>query len=161
MITKDRLQELFTYSNGSLVWRVSTGRVKAGDIAGTLGSGGYTYIRVDKAQHLAHRLIWLYHNSELPDAEIDHINGARTDNRISNLRNATSAENSKNQKTRKNNSSGIMGVSWVKSASKWRARIKVERKELFLVLYDDFFDACCARKSAEKKYNFHPNHGRA
>ena len=39
--------------------------------------------------------------------------------------------------------------------------IKVNRKDIYLGRFDKFEDAVAARKKAERKHGFHPNHGRA
>ena len=43
---------------------------------------------------------------------------------------------------------------------KWAAAIYVNGKLIYLGGYKKIFDAACARKSAERKYGFHLNHGR-
>lgn len=44
-----------------------------------------------------HRVIWYYFNGEIPEGmEIDHINGNKQDNRLSNLRCVTHSENMNN-----------------------------------------------------------------
>lgn len=91
---------------------------------------------------------------------IDHINGNRTDNRWFNIREVSQAENSKNQKVYKNNTSGVPGVRWIKDKNKWGSRIRHAGKVHSLGHYQCFFEAVCAKKSAELRYGFHENHGR-
>lgn len=107
----------------------------------------------------AHRIIWLYQYGEFPANEIDHINGNGLDNRIVNLRAVTTAENAKNQLRYKNNLSGVTGICWSARKSRWIAQIGLEGKVLHLGTFGDFFDAVCVRKSAERNYGFHQNHG--
>lgn len=59
-----------------------------------------------------------------------------------------------------NNNSGLHGVSWCNTRNKWRTRIVVDHKEIFLGRYDNLLEAACVRKSAELEYGFHINHGR-
>lgn len=111
--------------------------------------------------YFAHRLLWALEFGSWPDGEIDHINGSRTDNRISNLRCVTSLENARNLARPRNNTSGVIGVSFRKSANKWYAYIRVHETMISLGFFDEFQDAVRARKAAERAYGFHPNHGRA
>ena len=70
-------------------------------------------------------------------------------------------ENNKNMIRRKSNGTGISGVSWEPDRGKWVSYIGVNKKRhLKLGRFTSFFDACCARKSAELKYDYHENHGR-
>ncbi len=129
--------------------------------SGWITDNGYRIIGFKGTKYRAHRLAWLIIYGEFPENDIDHINGNRDDNRISNLRSVTRSENLKNQKIRSDNSSGVIGVSWGRSNSKWHVRIKSDVKYLYLGSFFDFFEACCVRKSAEVFYGFHVNHGRA
>jgi hypothetical protein len=61
--------------------------------------------------YLGHRLAWLYMVGVWPDDEIDHWNRDPSDNRFTNLRDATHAKNGFNSGKRSNNSSGRKGVS--------------------------------------------------
>ena len=94
------------------------------------------------------------------DCQVDHIDGNRKNNSISNLRVVSNMENHRNMKRSKSNKSGITGVSFHQRDKLWLSSIKVNYKTITLGCYKDFFLACCARKSAEIKYGFHANHGR-
>lgn len=107
-----------------------------------------------------HRAIWHLVTGELP-LHIDHINGNGFDNRWINLRSVPQKENLKNRQIPINNSSGVIGVAWMPKAGKWRAAIQIDYKSISLGHFDVFEDAVAARKAAEAKYGFHPNHGRS
>ena len=51
-----------------------------------------------------------------------------------------------------NNTSGVTGVTWVKQAQKWRARIMIDYKSIVLGSYINKEDAIQTRIEAEKKY---------
>lgn len=161
MITQSRLKEVLRYEpeTGLFYWAVKKGPAKAGDVAGTPHHLGYVCIRVDGIKHQAHRLAFLYMAGRWPDADIDHINHARSDNRWRNLREATRAENAKNASRYSTNSSGHHGVSWRAREKSWIARICVNGTHIHLGTYPDAASAIAARKKAESKYGFHPNHG--
>jgi hypothetical protein len=131
-VSLPRLRQVLDYNpiDGVFTWKERlSNRVSVGDVAGTLGQNGYTYIRFDGYMVLAHRLAWMYVHGEWPDKAIDHINGDRNDNRLSNLRLANSSENAINGKVRSTNKSGYRGVSWDKGKSKWVARLVKDGKQ--------------------------------
>lgn len=71
----------------------------------------------------------------------------------SNCRFITRKYNCRNRRVRKGSSTGISGVTFDKKSGKCRSVITVETgKKKSLGYFDDFFQACCARKSAENKY---------
>lgn len=63
---------------------------------------------------------------------VDHANGDGLDNRRANIRFATHSQNIINRRMQCNNTSGYRGVGWQKQERKWRARIQVEGKVIFL-----------------------------
>lgn len=133
----------------------------AGNEAFTTNNGDrYKKAKIFRKKYFAHRVIWAMVYGTWPKLEIDHINGIRSDNRLSNLREVTRAENAKNLKRSRNNTSGVIGVSWNNKSKKWYAEIVVNCKIKRLGYFDNIKDATFARKEAEKKYGFHPNHGR-
>ena len=177
MLTQERLKELLTYNpiTGVFTWKPRKGEKSfntrlAGREAGSVQNRGNgrkgvrIKIRVNNKFHFAHRLVWLYVYGKFPDNEIDHINGNPLDNRLCNLRDVDRALNCRNLTIRTHNKSGLHGVWFSKKSGRYVVRIgdnhPTRKGSKFIGSYLNFFDACCARKSAELKYNYHPNHGR-
>ncbi len=162
-ITQERLKELLHYDpeTGVFTRKTRTSNcVSIGDIAGnTRKKDGYHVIRVRGGRYPAHRLAFLYMEGDFPTHHVDHINHIRHDNRWCNLRHVKRDDNLKNRTLQKNNSSGINGVHWHKCKNKWAVAIGVNKKKVYIGTFMSFFDACCARKSAEVMYGFHANHG--
>lgn len=98
---------------------------------------------------LAHRLAWRIYHGTWPERDLDHINGVRHDNRISNLRLATPSENSANCKIYKTNSVGYKGVRKSYNGG-YIARVQHNNKRHYLGIFDTAEDAYKAYKSASK-----------
>jgi hypothetical protein len=136
---------------------------RLGKVAGFIDSGGYRQIVVDGQGWLGHKLVWLFVHKEwvpYPEYEIDHVNGKRADNRIQNLRKVTKSANQRNSSMRVNNKSGVHGVNWVKSKRRWVARIWDGPRHVFLGQFKELSDAALARAEAERRYGYHPGHGK-
>lgn len=157
MLTEDRLREVLRYDHesGVFTWLVRLAdNVKAGTEAGCIAKTGYRLIAIDKRQHRAHRLAWLYVYGSFPAAQIDHINGDRGDNRIANLRPATNAENNRNVGARANNTSGFKGVSFFKKTGRWKAQATINGKNKHIGYYASPEEASAAYEAYVK-----PHHG--
>lgn len=81
----------------------------------------------------------------------DHKNGNGLDNRRDNLRPATRSQNCGNRRTVVNKS-GFKGVSWASKDKKWRARIGVSGKALFLGTFATADEAAHAYDAAALKH---------
>ncbi len=91
----ERLAELFRYDHetGELIRRLPVycgknyrlEKYKTGEVVGSKMLCGYLSCQIDGASYYVHRIIWKLVYGEDPEDEIDHINGNREDNRLSNL----------------------------------------------------------------------------
>lgn len=80
----------------------------------------------------AHRVAYLYMAGGWPRADVDHVNGVRTDNRWDNLREASRSQNCANTRIHRDNKSGFKGVVWSEPRQKWQARICVDGRTICL-----------------------------
>ena len=101
----------------------------------------------------AHRAAWAIHYGEWPKDQIDHVNGIKTDNRISNLREASQSENKRNTRTYSNNKCGLKGVHWHKINKAWVARIGYMGRQISLGKFETAEDAHQAYCEAAKFYH--------
>jgi hypothetical protein len=96
-----------------------------------------------------HNAIWEYYNDPIPDGyTVDHINRDTLNNQLSNLRLATDSQQAQNRRLRSDNTSGYRGVGWNKGARKWRARITVDGKVIFIGDFADKEEAARAYDAA-------------
>lgn len=116
-----------------------------------LNSGGYYIVNLwkneKKKTHYVHRLIaqaFLEDYSE--DLQVDHIDGCRNNNQISNLRMVTCQKNQWNHTKAK-------GYCWHKNKGKWYARIALNSKNKNLGFFDTEQEARDAYLEAKKIYH--------
>lgn len=136
-LTQAELQRHLAYeaSTGKLVWILpARGRV-VGAEAGYVRPDGYRMVRVHWEKYLAHRLVWLHATGGWPPKFIDHINGDRSDNRISNLRLADHSTNGMNRPPQINSRWG-RGVSKSPTEGRWIAEIKNNGVKTYLGSFD-------------------------
>lgn len=94
---------------------------------------------------------------ECPE-QVDHDNHVRDDNKWVNLIPSNYTENGKNHPKTRRNKTGVVGVSQ-RPDGKYVARIYVNKKHVFLGAFSTSHEAQEARKVANIKYGFSPNHG--
>ena len=149
MLTADNIKSVLDYNpdTGVFVWKINASwRVRAGDIAGAINSEGYVTISYKRKAAKGHRLAWLYMHGDCP-AMLDHVNGDRADNRITNLRPATASQNMWNKKLNPISRSGYKGVServgpkWNGKAKRIIATISINGKRKHLGLFPSAEDA--------------------
>lgn len=125
----------------------------AGKLAFTAKNQGYHRGKIDGVHYSAHRVIWKMATGEEP-ASIDHINGDRADNRLSNLRACTHAENCRNYAKKPVGSSKYRGVCWVKRDNSFAASISIGNgKKLSLGHHQEEINAARAYDKAAREHH--------
>lgn len=105
-----------------------------------LAKNGYAVTRRNgKVEHI-HRIIL----NVRPGMYVDHINGNKLDNRLSNLRECTNSQNNMNKPS--------LGIIFDKRRAKWVAYIVANKTRHYLGQYEKKEDAITSRRKAEKKY---------
>jgi hypothetical protein len=124
---------------------------------------GYNGIRIDHALILVHRMIWVLYYGEWPKHELDHIDGDKANNAISNLRDVTKSGNMRNQNLRCDSTSGFPGVHFCKDKASrpWVARIGVGGTWKTLGYFSTKEEAIACRKREQGRFGFSDRHGRA
>lgn len=182
-LTVPVLREILSYDaeTGDLTWKARSAHLFKDGVRGVSAesrartwnarySGRKTFVSKHPCGYLAgavfgvsvlsHRVIWALVYGRFPENDIDHINGIRTDNRLSNLRAVSRSENLKNAKVRCTSRSGVIGVGWHSKNKKWRAYVNDGNRHVSLGYFHNKQDAIDARAAASVEYGFHPNHGR-
>lgn len=150
---------IYNQETGLFTWRQRPDRTDgwnrnyAGKIVTSCSGNGYRTIRIGGSVVLQHRAAWAYVYGAWPNKNIDHINGAKDDNRIENLREATQLQNVFNFGVKKHNSSGFKGVTWQKHANKWKAMMRISGKQRHLGYFKTKEEAAAAYAEAAKRYH--------
>lgn len=180
-ITPEMARELLEYdpASGALKWKRRDSSLFADTTFGgreglakawnKMWAGKPAFRKIDKDGYLAgkifaksyqaHRVAWAVYYGEWPDGQIDHINHDPTDNRLENLRVVSPVGNGRNKRLPSNNKSGTPGVSWDEKLQRWRCYIGVGHKNVYVGRFKTKEAAVEARKLAEHRFGFHPNHG--
>jgi len=85
------------------------------------------------------------------DKQVDHVDHNGLNNRKSNLRLCNQSENSRNKRMQSNNTSGFRGAYLEKKTGKYKARIMVNRKQMYLGSYETAKEASDVYQEAAKR----------
>lgn len=128
-LTQERLKELLDYNpeTGIFTRAVSHRGSPIGKSVWASNGHGHIRMTVDCRQYVAHRLAWFYVHGKWPSAFLDHINGDRSDNRISNLRECTDSQNQENRHSAPSHSKTKL-IGATPHQGGYRAQIRVRGK---------------------------------
>lgn len=137
---------LFSERDGKLFWKALPGNDKyerrhnterAGREAGSKALwSGYVYVTYRRKQYPAHRIVYLLKKGIWVE-KLDHEDGNRANNRVTNLRPCSTSQNAQNEKLSVRNSSGVKGVSFDRKTGKYRVKVTKDRKEHHGGWFDD------------------------
>ena len=150
-LTLRQLKSVIHYDpwTGIFTWiAFVNGRVQIGARAGTRRPDGYLRLRLDGQNYLCHRLAWFYVYGRWPEAELDHANHDRSDNRIANLREASREQNTQHARRRKDNKIGFIGVYFHAQTRKFGAQYQTNGKRFHLGLFSTAQEASDAYQRA-------------
>jgi len=146
--TQAELKELFYYDpeTGVFIHLQTRGKGKKGQPVGKVNFTGYVEMRVLNKLFGAHRLAVLYMTGELPvpPFTVDHINGDRADNRLSNLRVADYRQQSWNSPPHHHNKSGLKGAWPCKQTGRWVSMLQDGSRRIWLGRFDTAEEAHAA-----------------
>lgn len=150
MLTGSQLERLLYYDpdEGSWTWTQHHSVVTQckGREAGNVRPDGYRTIRIGGVRYYSGRLAFLWMLGYWPE-EVDHIDRDPSNDRWSNLREATSSDNKANSDRSALNTSGYRGVGFVKRTGKWRVDVNAS----YLGAYDTIEEAIIVRDAAAKQ----------
>lgn len=143
-LTADRLREVVHYcpETGVFTWLIARRGNPKGSFAGTIhrpkrSLASYVLMGIDGRCYRAHRLAFLYMTGAWPVHHADHKNLDGTDNRWSNLRDATPSQNQANRAVLSHSRSGIKGVSFHKRDGLYHAEIRFKGSRFSLGYFKD------------------------
>lgn len=132
LIDLAHLKTTLKYDPETGIWTSLTGnrttgnnQIRAGERADRKffnGMMNYQRIAYQNKRYYSHRLAFFYMTGRWPIG-IDHKDRNGTNNRWTNLREATQKQNLGNRRLSKRNKSGHVGVYWDKCRKKWIARL--------------------------------------
>ena len=145
-MTADIAHQVWNYCpvSGHLSWKIQSNvRIAVGQEAGKVNNRGYRQVKFKGKEYRVHRIAWLMVYGEWPIMTIDHINGEKTDNRISNLRDVSQRKNMCNLEIHRNGK--LPGTTFLKRLNKWQSSITTstrgKKKFTYLGLHETELDA--------------------
>jgi len=141
-------------SSTGLVNKVARHGAKKGAEAGSIADGYFLFCFNYKIYRVHRVVYFLCTGIDPEEKQVDHIDGNRSNNKISNLRLATNRQNNTNIKKRKGNTSGVTGVYWRKTEKRYMAIITCNLKNIKLGGFVKFNEAVAVRIAAETDPRF-------
>ena len=135
-LTQSRLKELVSYNKETGIFNriLPVANILPGPIHAKPNKIGYTRMHVDGRLYYMHRLAWLYVYGVWP-TEVDHIDGNKANNKLSNLRDGSHAQNMQNMSKKSKAVSGLKGAYYHPHCKMWQAKIRYQNRTKSLGYY--------------------------
>ena len=127
------------------------GKIKKGDKLGTKTTNGYLVLGFRNKTQLCHRLAFLFMTGVFPELDVDHINGDRSDNRWTNLRQATRKQNSFNRG--ENKSKPLPKNIYLHKSGRYRVKMKIEGVTMHFGYFTELDKALEKARSIQELYH--------
>jgi hypothetical protein len=128
---------------GKIYWKsIYSANGLGSELPTYIKANGYKCINIAGRQYLQHRLVWLLAYGKWPENVIDHIDGVRDNNCLTNLRDVSLSVNSHNCKAK--------GTYYNKPLKQWISMIDVNRARIHLGCYKTEEEARAAYEAAKK-----------
>lgn len=141
-VTVEEILSILDYDKDRAVFywkKYRSSSARKGQLAG-YDCLGYSIIKINQIRYKVHRLVWLIETGKWPEYEIDHIDGNKLNNHISNLRDVPTQVNRQNVKRAFSNSStGLLGV--FPYGKRYLAKITFNNETVRIGVYDKAEDA--------------------
>ncbi len=125
MLTKFKESIHYEPTEGKLYWKPRKyGTNRVGLEVGNVNNGYRVFI-FNQKRYYCHRVIWLFEHGKWPDV-IDHKDGNRLNNKLSNLSNGTQRDNLANR--REHRAGHLIGTSYHKTRKYWVSQITINGK---------------------------------
>lgn len=115
-------------------WNTQFAFKEAGSLKTFKRSGPRWVIVIGNVHIQRPTIVWALHQGEW-HKDLDHRNRDALDDRIDNLRVATRSQQGANRGIQSNNTSGCPGVMWYAPTKRWRVKIKVMGRDIYLGYY--------------------------
>lgn len=140
---------VYNYKSHTVHWRSQYSEDGCGAlISQSRTSKGYLQSRVCGKLRQSHHIVWILTTGKKPThgMELDHIDGNRSNNTHTNLREVDKSTNMHNQSCK--------GYTWSARYKRWEAQIRVAGRQHFLGYFDTEEEARAAYVAAKKLHGF-------
>lgn len=147
-LSAEQLHSILDYDpkSGLFHWKQSFGvNAKEGNIAGYVRPDGRRQIKIGYIRYLASRLAWLYVYGEWPGLFVDHIDRDKSNDAISNLRQATARQNHWNSGVKRHNSLGLRNIT--RHKKRFAVRIYQDKQAIYRQSFATLEEAMAARNA--------------
>ncbi|HEJ8266517.1 TPA: HNH endonuclease [Klebsiella oxytoca] len=158
-LSLETVRNFFSYdeTTGILYCKSPFGSKSPGDTLGVKTDTGYLRVFFNGKNIRVHRIIWVLKYGEIPSTlVVDHIDGDKLNNRITNLRLCTQNQNTRNRRIHSNNAAGLKGVYFndsPRNRKKWIAQISIAKKKIRLGRFHTKEEAHRAYVAASMQYH--------